>query len=446
MNKKTKGYSLVEVMLVLGIIAMLTMAVYNVASKANNSYKVEKQAQLVEQIVVSLDDYLMTVSNTDLGGATASLTTTFADTDLLIRERLIPSEMTEFDGTTNTLKTVWGNTAQFNVIAAGLDITPSDAIPNPVAAYEIQLDGITSLACSILVTHERISRVAQQITVNNNIVRSPGTWDTATTIATNVEDTAGFCSAASNSIKIGITPQKKGIDPLLSSNAAGAIRPKEDKHFISPTATLTNTGATVCVAANGVSATFNATTSSCTCGSGAEWRGDNVGCVTIDSPNINEAGVCALGQRWNMETRVCEALTLNGGSIELCIPGIPITTTIQSLDASVPALTVCEIVNLNVASTGTYQAGRYIPTVVTAAPALRNRLVVPSLPLNAQVTEPTLPNINAAIQPCPTSTRPIGSMASPTQGTPTNPIANYDGKICQMCINGSWDGDRCVTN
>jgi prepilin-type N-terminal cleavage/methylation domain-containing protein len=434
MIKKTKGFTLLEILLVMGIISLLTATAYGMIAKKQATTQAEKQAQYVNQIITSLNDYFLDVSPDPSVGMT-SINNAVSPPTQLIAGRLIPDEMVD---TANSLKTIWGTPASINAVS--LDITPLDGMSNNVTGYEISLTNVPSSACSLFSSHTYIITKAQRITINGNEVRSPGVTNPDVGLLT------ASCNNVNNTINIASDVYKKGIDPIISSNAGAYTRNKEGKLYIAPTGQNTSTGSTTCTGG----ATWDPIISSCVCSSTTKWNGSS--CVGINNNTVNQAGNCAIGSFWNQVTRICQVncptnqvynpvtnscIASTNNSQTLCIPGIDPTKSAAA----------CQTVNNKVNAADVYEAGRHIPSTVktTIAPAFasiptnttHNAQIITSMPLN---------NANGGSVACPPGARPTLAMnaTNNNSGTFANPTANYDGKVCQMCVNGYWDNDRCV--
>jgi len=432
MIKKTKGYTLLEIMLVVGIITLMMVSIYGIASKKYSEYLADKQAQYVSQIITSLNDYLISTSTDPVTGVN-DIDVLINPINQLIDGRLVPNDM--ING--GSLQTVFGTPASIN--STTFDITPTDGIANAIAGYEISLTNIPSKLCSRIASHTYVVSKAQRITINGTVVKTPGVSEP------DIGQLTVSCNNNNNTINIASEVYKKGIESIVNSNANAATRNKENKHYIAPMGENTSSAAAVCTGG----ATWDPTVSACICDVNSNWNGNS--CVPVNSPNVGEAASCRFGYFWNQTTRTCQVMcpinqvyhpitntcvAATNASKTLCIPG---------LDPANPA--VCETVNNRVADTSAYGAGRRIPlTVLTpiipVSPAIgtttvHNPQIATSMPLN---------NSNAGSQACPAGSRPTLAL-NPinSSGTPASPIANYDGKVCQMCINGYWDNDRCVT-
>lgn len=430
MIKKTKGFTLLESLLVAGIISILLATVYGLAAKRQEALKAENQAKYVNQIITSLNDYFLDVSPDPTIGITQINASVNPPTQI-ISERLIPNEMI---ATANSLQTTWGTPAAISAVS--IDVT-QDGIPNNVTGYEISLTDISGNACTLLASQTHIISKAQRITINGVVVRTPGVSEPDVALIT------ASCNDLNNTINIASDAYKKGIDSIVSSNAGGKTRNKENKLYIAPTGQNTSTGATACVGGSA----WDPVVSACVCSITSKWDGNS--CVAINAPAVGQAGNCLTGTFWNQVSRTCQAICPTNQVYDpvgnFCTP-----TTNMSKTLCIPGLStsVCETVNNQVAATNVYEAGRHIPSTINT-PIVPAFAAIPTTTTHTAqiVTSMPLNNVNGGSASCPAGTRPVSALTAnnANAGTLNAPIANYDGKVCQMCVNGYWDNDRCVT-
>lgn len=430
MIKKNQGFTILEVLIVVGIISVLLISAYGVIAKKQDALLVEKQAKYVNQIIGSLNDYFIDISP-DPSIGTPQLTGILNPPTQLIEQRLIPSEMIN---TNNSLQTLWKTNAAINPIS--IDITPSDGLANSVTGYEISLMDVPGKACSLLASQTYIINKAQRITINGNTVRYPGVSEPEPSLI------ATYCNDLNNTINIATDVYKRGIESIVSSNAGALTRNKENKYYIAPTGQSTSSTAPACSG----SSSWDPITSACICPSNAKWDGNS--CASINNNSQGQAGNCAIGLFWNQTSRACQPICpLNEVYNPISNSCVPATNEAKTLCIPGISESICETVNNKVAATSVYEAGRHIPSTIKnpIVPAFEGidtdtnhtAQIVTSMPLN---------NINGGSNACPPGAKPVLAMnaINSNGGTAAEPIANYDGKVCQMCINGSWDGDRCV--
>lgn len=427
MIKKKNGFTLMEIILVIGIMSVLATGVYGIAAKRNATFQAEKQAQYVGEITDSLTDYLMSTQTTDV----VSIDNVVSDTGSLIAQKIIPPEMA---ATPFSLQTIWGTPVFITAVVA------------PVNGFQISLTNIPEEVCTKFTTQASLLKKAQGISVNGTVVKTPGVSDT------DVGVVASSCVNAGNTVNISVEAYKFGIDPIVSSNAAAANRNKENKYYIAPTGTATSTGAATCSGGS----YFDPTYSACVCAPGSKWSGK--ACVAFGSAAVNQAGTCNIGQMWNQVSKTCQAVCpagqvynqtyqLNNPATNGCVANAEIPPKTICIPGDTTT-TSCQVVPNRYAPVAVYDAGRYIPDNVFTPVAPLN----PSIPTNTNHTAQigtSMPTTFAlaGAPACPPGVRPT-SAAIPSNangGTATNPIANFDGKVCNMCVNGTWDGDRCVT-
>ncbi len=477
MRKKNKGFSLIEIIMVLGIISSLTFVVYSVTAKKNTDYTLNRQAELIEQIIISLNDYFAITSDT--GTSSETLMDAIISPSNLIEQKIIPAEMadnsTDPDGNPiQTVKTLWGTPVVFDAIS--VDLTPDISGDPNVTGYSISLNGVPNDYCSKLASNSKIVLSSQIISVNGEDAKTAGSSDIDLDVVTG-------CTSETNSNTILITtvPFKQGVAPLSSSNAPGGYREKENKYFIAPIGTNTTTTSTTCPSGT----SWDGTLSICQCSTtGTFWNGTT--CTSYSSTTagtsdvLNQAGLCQLNQKWDPVNKACISLSTcvagqiydpisnscisetttscSSGTIydrirKTCITvssATPPTTGTKTL--CIPGGTTTDCVTVEnykiISTTPATQAGRQIPASV-----FTNNVALDTIGTNtthsAQQTnttsQPYINNANGSTA-CPSSSRPRNALqANNGTGSFTTPIANFDGTACAMCVSGIWDGDRCVT-
>jgi len=367
----------------------MVIGIYGAYAKKYETAIAKKQGDLIMHIMTSLNQNLLVVSDSDtpvlVATAVANINSNINPPTRLISQRVIPTEMITSPVAVHTL---WGGNVTF--AATTIDLTPLGAL-GLVPAYEITLNNVPPTGCSKITNNPKLLNISDRIRINGINIKIPGS------AIVNPSTVAAACNNANNVVAILGSSFKYGIEAVVSSNAPARLKPKEGKYFIAPPGTVaTSLGG---AAGSCGPAAWNAVSQTCECGAGAFWDGSL--CVPINDPN--NSGFCQLGQGWNMVTRSCQPLIRGSPATVLCQAGVGCVASIAG--ASVPQV---------------YQAGRAIPSNVLTP---------------AQNTTSIETNCNGGARP----TFWPGSIVA------NNPAGNFDGKNCQMCIVGVWDGDRCVT-
>lgn len=402
MRKKNKGFTLIETILVIGIIALIGAGIYSSYVKKYNNFTVQRQSQYVIQIIQQLEKNFMSLSDASANASASSTAITSAvnPPTRLISSNIIPEEM---KASATTVKNLWGGSVTFT------GITVSNT-----ALVELTFNGVPQEACAKFITNPSFTNISQVLQVNGTQVKALG----ASVVDSNTASNA--CNQVTNNIvKISTDISKRGVEPITLTGAAGHFRDKETKYYIAPPiGAITSTGPTC-----SGGATFNATSSTCECPAGQSWDGKLCKAFVGNSTNTltaiqGRAGNCPLGQGWNMYQLRCDVLPAgsSSASVSRTLAGTSITVT-------TPA---------GVSTSGTFVAGREVPNNIWSAANAATPVWAPNLSTLAQRTTTNVNNCTSGLPP--TSSRPSN-----------NGIGNFDGQVCQVCIVGTWNGDRCVT-
>lgn len=356
-QKNKKGYTLLETILVVGIIAIMLIGIYETYRKEFNQYQVNRQAQYIQQIFKGIGTYLEASPTDSTNIATimneVGYIAYYVTPTNLISAHLVPTEMIS---SPTSLQNLFGGTVSFSATSF-----PDGSLPS-VPIVDMKLTNIPQYACALLATNYRIINY-EKIYINGTLVKDVGTN------VPNFVNVAAACNSNNNTIDIDYYPTRSSASVYSTTNSLAHVRGKDNPYYIAPIGQNTNSpgGSSACYGG----ASWNSTDSACECPSGSEWNGNT--CATYGTP-----GVCPLGQGWSISSNAC--IAISGGT------------------------------------TGVYQSGRQIPSNVGITP---------------QITSPQIACTNAAL--------PTGATS------PSNGNGNYDGVVCQMCVNGSWNGSRCVT-
>lgn len=332
-SKKSKGLTLIELLIYVGLVAILTIGIYSTYSKKTAEANSVKQVQYLEQIDTAVQSYLK--SNANLAVVTPAN---------MIATNAIPDEMV--DGV--NIRNVFGGNVNFAVTTI---LNPNDAIRTTVTNIPISV-------CSRIASSS-VGVQANRVLINGNIVRNIGAvFDGA--VLTNI---AANCNLANNTINFDKVAER---EPFVAGPGGAIfttlpqIRNKEDPYYIANIGNTVTSPAVACAAGTAWTGAF------CSCPANTIWNG--TACIAHNNPVV--PGACPLGQGWN-NLGVCVALPNGVSAVE------------------------------------TYVDNRTLSTAISAVPKVR-----------------TVPE-NPAL--C------------------TAPGSFYDGRSCQVCTFGAWNGFRCVT-
>lgn len=142
-NRKKHGFSLIEMLLVLGVLSVLLIAAFVIYPKVRNSMQVDSEIKNIALIRVGLSNYFESrgADYSSLGLATEKTGNIFA-----IQSKIAPSSMIMGDSSEGNLKNTWGQdisifttTTNHSGYAAG-------------KAFAVRSNNVPSAVCVQLVT------------------------------------------------------------------------------------------------------------------------------------------------------------------------------------------------------------------------------------------------------------------------------------------------------
>lgn len=305
LNKKTKGYTLIEIILVLSIISLISAGIYIQYVKKFTASKVKEQISYIENISDALQEIYITNNNY--------------------------STLSTANGV------IWGavpdklknGTEINNVFGGKIMLNPSPTLIDGNSAYSIILDRIPTNACIGLATSD-YGQTIPEVYINNNSVKTSGTHFNAN----NIISLTLACQNNNNIVEF------RGSIPLLSSATSPSSTPiinKVDPFYIPTVGSAVTSPAPSCTGG----ATW--TGSFCSCSNGQVWVGTV--CEAVDSTFRS----CQFGKSWSMTTKSCEIT-----------PATKANTMHYS--SSSPTVAPILVPGSAIAPTPVYVAGRYLPS------------------------------------------------------------------------------------
>lgn len=356
---KKKGFTLLELLLAVGVIGILTAATYSYMTKKQLIAEAQTQVKEILEMDQSIQQLManVPVDNT-LGVAKINEMLTPAK---IIQQNMAPIGRANAGGTEirNTFK---NGTITFSAEALNVSNINTRIVP----VYNYTITQVPPAACSFIVANFDLQEFIR-IRVDGTTIKNVGETVSPTQAAT-------ACNGSTNKTIV-ITQSSVATKPEHGTNVvnlngiAGHIRDTENQYYQEQLRTTTVAPGT-CPAGS-----WNSALSFCSCPAGTEWNGKI--CISFGQP-----GVCPSGQMWNAQTSMCQAIV-----------------KLPFADA-----------------TSHYENGRYVPNYA------ENPLGMPS-GQGYFACEGDLP---------------------PNAAPPTNTGGTFDGSICNKCINGEWNGARCV--
>lgn len=425
-KNKEKGFTLVELLLIIGLIALASIGIYQKYKKVMTQTNTKLEVQDLYAMTNKIQNaYQMTTSLATLNNTTA------------IANGLVPQELINSP----------------NIISRyGGTITLTPQTVNSLPGFEIKINNIRPEDCSAIGTSDFADKV-DEVFVASSLKKTTGAQLTSA-------NRASIISACSSATDISFRKQmvyNTNPDSYLQTRTA-----QTDKYYIP---SIKNNVTSVSPSCSGGSTFSAANGSFCSCPAGTEWNGS--ACTSITLPTN-----CGYGLGGTVGSYTCTALPVTKTSETFYNGTAMVTQPVQFYNATAPATrAACDAISgywdpvtnicggivptqqtsSKTAPTPVYQAGRYIPQAM-------NTQVTNELPSTysvgnaAQCTSmggnwdgkqcnicpapSTIGSVNTAIVNVNTNTQ-IGTMAN-------NPSANPK-TVAGHAATSTWNVDRCVT-
>lgn len=264
MQNGKKGFTLIELILILGLITLAIIAIYTVYNKKRTDVLVKNQTIYLAQLAQGIN------------GAFSSTTNfTVLNPTNVIATRVVPTAMIE---SPTVIRNLFGGTVTFS----GTNGTP------PI--FSITLNGIPQEACSLLATTPFADN-SRLVSVNSTPIKTAGAVASSTSVSTAVALCANNVNTLEFTNFINQPSEIESVDP-------GSNRAKEDPYYIPTTGHPVASPSVACVGGTTWNGSF------CGCPAGSEWDGHT--CVAYNS----KPGACRIGEGWN--GTACVAHTISG--------------------------------------------------------------------------------------------------------------------------------------
>lgn len=351
-----KGFTLLEMLIVMGIIIALVAMTYSYMLKKQVAAKAQTQVMEILQMDESVQQMMINVSTDNTLGVAKII-------DMLTPAKLIEAKMAPSSRVAGTEIRNAFKSGNITFTSEALNVSNINTRVVPIYSYIIT--EIPPQACSVIVSHVDLQKFLR-IRVDGVTVKNVGE-------VISPSQAASACSGSVNkTIEIAqssvVNKNDYGTAIVNLTGTAGNIRVTENPLYQEQLQTTSNVGA-----CSGGS--WNNTLSYCSCPIGTEWNGQS--CIAYGQP-----GKCPGGQGWNIATQTCIPLLK-----------LPFADNAQH-----------------------YDNGRYVPNYA------ENPLGMP---------------VGLGLFACD---GPLPPNATP----PSNVNGTYDNSICNKCINGTWNGSRCV--
>ena len=422
-NKKVKGFTLVEIMLVVGLISLMSSVIYL-------KYKAYYLAAATTHQVQDLNFISNKINNAYQGSTSvASLNNTLA-----IASTLVPQDIKQPPNISNR----YGGT----LVLLGTTVAGSPA-------YEIDVNGITSEQCSALAGSDYAYNV-DEVWVNGVLQKATGAQMTSANYA-------AIASACAISTSITFKNRVMFITP---TNSYTQSRPNQTGQYYIPTVgnTVTTVGPTACAGGSAFNGSF------CSCPAGTSWNGS--ACLSTANP-LN----CIDGQGADQTTGLCAALPATTPTTTY-YNGVTTVTVGQTYFSARPATqAACTAANgywdsaTNLcggvlptaggavgAATPNYTGGRYLPNTYNAAIAIP-QVVAELGSTSANASYHFDGRVNNYCPSVADMTAIVTTNGVVNAKTQTNLIVNMTNNVSAAnvadatthAVSSTWQVDRCVT-
>lgn len=421
-QNKEKGFTLVELLLIIGLIALASIGIYQKYKKVTTQTNTKLEVQDLYALTNKIGNAYQNSNNlTSLNNTTA------------IANGLVPQELINVP----------------NIISRyGGTITLSPQLVAGQPGFEIRINNIRPDDCSAVGLSEYADKV-DEVFVNATSQKTTGTSLTPA-------NRTSIISACQTATSIAFRKQmiyNSGVDNYIQTRLT-----QTDKYYI-PTIKSNVTGAAACAGGSTWNGSF------CSCPTNTEWNGSTCLSTTIITN-------CGYGVGATVGGGACTPLPATKATETVYNGTVMVTQTVQFYNAAAPATrAACNAANgywdpitnicggivptlaagSGVASVRTYQGGRDLPQVMNTQ--VNNELQsTPVVGTAAQCTAigggwdgkqcnfcpppTTIGSTNTAIVNANTNTQ-IGTMANNPGVNPTN--------VAGHAATSSWNVDRCVT-
>lgn len=260
-NNNKQGYTLIELIIFVGLLALLMVAIYVIYDKVSNRMKANSLSKQLIVLSANIEQSFATL-----------LSPTGLNNNYALNAQLVPKGLA--GGSSTGITNTFGGGV--TVAASGLN-------------YTVTLDNIPRDVCALVGT-SNFFKLANGISVNGTSIKTNGPLT-----STHLSNIAINCGTNARATLVATYPI---TDPLIDEEGVVTpLRAKEDPRYIARIA-RTASGMT-CSGGSSWNGTF------CSCPSGGEWNGTSCIAFNTETP---QAGWCQLGEGWLPDTKTCAPL------------------------------------------------------------------------------------------------------------------------------------------
>lgn len=345
MKKSQKGYTLIELLLLVAIIAIVSASIYSYYSRKAEDAKVTALNNTLKNIDKQVRNSFSSI--TDFGG----LSNAYA-----LATNMLPAQMTGTHDPNSISNTFGGGFTLANSTFSGIN------------GYSVTMDKLPNSVCTKLATSDFAQNV-QQVIVNGTIIKNINTPMTPA----NMANAATRCAGTQNANILVYKNDSGNSD--LDPSSSGLNRNKELPQYISEVYTSSPSGASgSCGGGSAWNGEF------CSCPVNTEWNGSS--CVAFGTATP-QPGTCPRGQGWTPGTHTCAPLPYGNSTNQYSggknVPGNITTPVVSPFPTNNPVAPVTTPVN---AVTQTQTIVNNMPAsnievidgrvIVTSRPILKN--------------------------------------------------------------------------
>lgn len=266
--KKSKGFTLIETLVIVGIVSLIAITLYSYYSKKAYEALITKQINHLVSLDMGVQNFIRSSAN--LNNVTPAN---------LIASNVVPTELV--DG--GNLRNAFGGNITFSV---NTSFVTNDSLDMTITNLPIE-------AC-IQTISSKVGENANVITANGMIVKNIG--DAFDSIM--LSNATLRCVNNTNTVVFRKVVERANLQagPGGTLFLNNALRPR-NPYYVPPLGDIVNSPAVVCQGGSTWNGAF------CSCSVGSKWNGFQ--CVTYNNPTV--PGTCPLGQGWDA-TQTCQIL------------------------------------------------------------------------------------------------------------------------------------------
>lgn len=266
--KKSKGFTLIETLITVGIVSLIAITLYSYYSKKSYEALISRQINYLVSLDIGVQNFIRASAN--LNNVTPAN---------LINSNVVPTELVQGA----TLRNAFGGNITF---AVATSFAANDSLDMTVTNLPIE-------ACMQTIS-SRVGETANRISVNGFVVKDVGDPYDSVMLA----NATLRCLNNTNTVVVRKVVERANLvaGPGGDLFLDNALR-QRDPYYVPSLGNLVTSPAVVCQGGSAWNGAF------CSCAAGSKWNGFQ--CVVYNDPTV--PGTCPLGQGWDA-TQTCQPL------------------------------------------------------------------------------------------------------------------------------------------